>query len=978
MPSVTKFPQRILQRGGNEFAEFNKNLLYRVKVDDESKIKSSVITGKSGPSPQLNSLECDYFNFDLPVGAEITGIAVAIGHYKEDKVQGQPMSIGRPVVQLMNAGLPNFPDGVICDETYVDSPTYELAETRAHFDGEYILYYSLDYINSHPSTVVDGWNSTRTARTYHGSYDLPSREQVNNKYFGVKITYPKNTSNNAGYIWLRHIYVRIWYNEPNYGLKVEKLSSDAVYVGFPADYKISLTNINLVNYVTSVVITLPEGATVDRYQGIGDSGGTVRINGTQVTWIPPQSNKRANYGLLLSIKFAVDADVTITAVEQLLHVSSSISSVVYPTPTGIISEDIDSENIIYAKTGINFVLPIRIPVSMLEMYPQIYLIPDNSLDVKPNNSWSSLAANEAYSIPISAFDENGCYNLTCRSDNLGITNIGISTSTTSESNTFIVKVIDSNLTTPRISVIKLKEEELDRLGDGFIYMVNSQLNISGSVEDISNFHDYYRNFRMGVVNNIPETVDATAVFEACKNWSEGLESFNNYIDRTVEFAYDENYPVYIVFTGDYVDENDYFSLKFTLPILLEPETYNGYDTLTLLPEPILNVINTQENVANLTLEPFSSSNPIRIYDFPFNEGFGTDNSHAIQGIELVCNISCDSQAVLFAKLKSPHGKIGTRSIVLYNGENTFSVGGEFDKWGFNITELTNLKEWEVELELQNLGNESQINATFESISIIAHFIDVKQNLFNVFVDGETMRLHGMFVQSVDINPGVKSKCSYISIEGSDSHDPMTMNIQAKEIEIKFNVRGCTIEETTKLLREIARILANDRDELNRPIPKRIAFSHIPGYHWDYILEGTIDADLKNGGYACKVKLEIYDGTSWADVDTITNVIGVNESITKVSPVIQFVPLSSSVEITEETHNQKFTITNPNFNMSQVVTIDCANQRVYLRENSESDELDITNLTDWDVDWFILYQGEYSFEDHGTCIIQNVVHTQRGA
>ena len=57
---------------------------------------------------------------------------------------------------------------------------------------------------------------------------------------------------------------------------------------------------------------------------------------------------------------------------------------------------------------------------------------------------------------------------------------------------------EENLSIPNMTLLQLNEEELDRLGDGYSYILQSNLQLNTSEEYV---RDWYKNFRIGVFNN---------------------------------------------------------------------------------------------------------------------------------------------------------------------------------------------------------------------------------------------------------------------------------------------------------------------------------------------------------------------------------------------------------------------------------------------------------------------------------------------
>ena len=155
------------------------------------------------------------------------------------------------------------------------------------------------------------------------------------------------------------------------------------------------------------------------------------------------------------------------------------------------------------------------------------------------------------------------------------------------------------------------------------------------------------------------------------------------------------------------------------------------------------------------------------------------------------------------------------------------------------------------------------------------------------------------------------------------------------------------------------------------------------------MEKPIDSEIYLSDYVCKVELTIPAGTSWADADTTTGNSGYYDGIARVNPVIVAVPTGQTVDITETTSGQKFSIVHPSFTNTQIIQIDCTNRIVRMKAYDNTltlddaitlDETNSTNITayvDFNSDWFILEPGEYNFETEGTAILQTVTYTKRG-
>ena len=225
----------------------------------------------------------------------------------------------------------------------------------------------------------------------------------------------------------------------------------------------------------------------------------------------------------------------------------------------------------------------------------------------------------------------------------------------------------------------------------------------------------------------------------------------------------------------------------------------------------------------------------------------------------------------------------------------------------------------------------------------------------------------------EIPEGLKTETKYLDIEGTDAKEAYRMNIEKKTITTEFGIDGCNLEDTTYALRRVAKLFINERDSLNRPIPKRIEFSHYPDLYWEYVITDEIDHSISISDYVIKVKFVIPSGTACSVDDTVTNNIGTNLSLVKVNPVITLTPTASEVLLIEEKTGQKFTIKNTKLVNTDLITIDCENRKVTVKHNDDSKE-DITASVDYSSDWFSIH-GEYNFNTTNA-VIQTITFNER--
>ena len=228
---------------------------------------------------------------------------------------------------------------------------------------------------------------------------------------------------------------------------------------------------------------------------------------------------------------------------------------------------------------------------------------------------------------------------------------------------------------------------------------------------------------------------------------------------------------------------------------------------------------------------------------------------------------------------------------------------------------------------------------------------------------------------MNIPEGLNTDTSYINVNGTDINDAYRQNIREKTIEIGFNINECDLKTSTDMLRQITKLLVNEKDQYNRPIPKTITFTHYPKDYYEYIMETPLEITNEISGYNVKAKLTIPAGTSYSIHDTITNTVGYVQGLAAIKPIITIQPNKPNIEIKETLTGQTFNMGYTNDWNNKIVMIDCDNRRVLLKTDDEDDEgLDISKYVDHNVDWFRLY-GEYSFEGVN-CIIRTVTFNER--
>ena len=482
--------------------------------------------------------------------------------------------------------------------------------------------------------------------------------------------------------------------------------------------------------------------------------------------------------------------------------------------------------------------------------------------------------------------------------------------------------------------------------------------------------EYHINFNAEETKPIQEiTEDSTdyvnltdeQIFQNADYWADNVAGLNEYKSVECQFTYEQDYPLHILVTGDYPEgDQENSTLRFNEPCIIESDDYQERRPNGNYPIPIDSLVLT-DDVGQITLDQNNTSETIVFYDLPFDEGYGTGETMAIRGIEVTGNVEQSDQIVLYCKLKSPDGMSRERSVVIddyettLDAENNFHLGGNGDLWGFSTLDLVNLEQWEMELIIANTLESNEASISFNSLQITFYVTEVDQQKVTCRINGEDTAYYGVFLTKLKIPEGLETDTEYLKVDGTDTNDAYRQNIKEKVIEIEFDIgEGCSLETSTLSLRDFAKLLVNDRDEYNRPIPKTIEFSHYPDVYWEYIMEEPFDNTIDINTYECKVKLTVPAGTSY---DKLT-----------------VKPVEDTITIRENVSGQEFHMGYSNWD-NRIIEIDCEDRIVWLKKDEDDDDpININKYVDFNSNWFTL-KGEYAFEGIG-CIVRTVDYQER--
>ena len=962
-----------------------------------------MIQGKAETPNRPSTISGTNFGFNLPVGAEPTKVIV---QYRHQKVAGSDWT--NKGKEIMN----------------IPAPTISLLGTGKNtFSGKGV------------APTLDMKTSTKTF-SVKGKL---TRTQVNSNSFGFKVNYPTNTNKYNGYLRVSYVQITVEYKTSSYKVKVAKVFGK--YNKESYSVELSITNKNMTSYNPTLTLTVPIGFSFTKSE-VGFNGqiinGTVKqVNPRTITWDPLLGK---NIGTASAVLY-FDVDVTypsgqstysgvFSLVESLNGTSSSHTATITDRPQSQPIETAPQEEYIETSTSTQHLLQhctvgeeFEYTFQLTEEeYEQIF----NSMN---NELWLDGANFEIYLGPTlgwhdvdesgfgpEAFDENYRITRTLRAKTVETPSTidvfyivyGESSHIPVCSFDFSVRPLESDLTVADFTYLEPNQEELDRLGDGFTYIVQSYLKHTTTEGYI---RDWYKNNRILVFNNAieenititEETIDGEVVeiitdstdyssltpediFTHAEYISPPLDDVNDYENVECEFVYNKDYPLYILLTGDYPEaEDDYGfeigTLTFTEPCIIEKNVYREREPNGNYPTPIKSLILDDAGSSECEIGMLDTTSEIILYDYPLDDGYGTNDTLSVRGIEVIGDLEQSDELVISAKLISDTGLVGARTVIVNNedttvdSDTTFKLGGLGDLWGFQTQDITNLEDWELQLTVHNILLEDVANINFGPITLIIYVEKLETQLINIKVNGEDLSYYGAFIEDVDIPSGLETDTGFLTIDGTDTNDAYRQNIREKEIELKFSIGECDLGTSTDMLRQITKLLVNDKDTYNRPIPNRIEFSHYPDIYFEYIMNDAMSITSELSYYNVTAKLVVPAGTAYSKEITTTNITGNVQGLAAISPVVSFKPQGEVIEIKELVSNQRFSMGYSGDWQSKIVELDCANRIAWLKSNEDDTEaIDISKYVDFNSDWFAL-KGEYSFS--GTnCTIRRVEYAER--
>ena len=485
--SVSKFAGTVSQTTGGKYCSFSDLNNIRNSTSGSWAVSSVLIQGKSETPNRPSTISGTNFGFNLPQGAEPTKVIVT---YRHQKVAGSDWTSS-------NKHIMNIP-----------APTISLLGTGgASFKGKGVAPTKDDMVTSTKTFKVTG---------------KLTRQQINSKSFGFKLDYPTNSNSYNGYMRVSYVKITVEYKKSQYSFSVKQVSKES-YNKEEFTVQLSISNKNLTGFNPSLTLSSPVGFSFVRSSGTGTvTQGSAR----SFTWNPKLSSKVGTSSI--NLVFMPDVTYpsgqssytgTFTLSESLYGTSKDLSVTITerpPTPSeesegGSVLDDGDTATVeemvtINVIKGEEFKLDVeqltgRDYSSILEFHLIFYNMDydDISYDGPVYAKESGLPIGidaTIYSFKSANFPIDGNWIITTPQKYKVTAQVnarGIYVD-------FYINVIPSeeDLSITDFALLSPTDEELDRLGTGYPYIVQS--NMKFTTTD-TNTRNWYKNNRIGVFNN---------------------------------------------------------------------------------------------------------------------------------------------------------------------------------------------------------------------------------------------------------------------------------------------------------------------------------------------------------------------------------------------------------------------------------------------------------------------------------------------
>jgi len=843
-------------------------------------------------------------------------------------------------------------------------------------------------IFSGPQITLMGTGQTKTGNAVPTSYTQNTleftgvtAEQVNSDTFGIKFEYPKNNSTNTGRMCLGNVYIELVIKTPTMILSANTANNTPI-LNETISVNFNVERINTVEYKPSIEIDIPTGLTYKSHTGHG----TATLKDGTLSWNSSFDGRTKN---TLTVQFTCNTSGTHT-----LEMHDTLTSASYELKINVSNITLSASTTINngpnpLKVGetVNYNVVIKTntkePVTLDQIIitlPANISLPISTGYIEHSRTYTKIIISRtitgSVTIPLQC---------TFQQEAIGTETISVKRTSTSAEETLLVTPVlvqDSNMGTLSFTRIRVPEEYTSAMGTGITYRLMTICKHSIDTANV-NITDWKNNVRVGIYNSYEAFADEIQGypedFMMFVQWATKI-STKNWTEYYIDFKYDEEYPLYIIFSHEYNGNAIYDKVHFDFsqPVLVEKQYWGKVDYWKTYPVPVNALCNnTDWGVA--TLAKRTDTAPVIAYDW---NGLAPlkDTDIAIRGITLFLDYTVSKDVELQVTISAEGEKDlrGYRNITLVEGSGTAKLGGRYNLFGLTPHDLRGkAQQLTVELVVNNPYDHDAI-IEVRNLKLNINYIEIPDAPYGFSIDGERGEEYGIwFTDMKKYNLGTKNEIEEYHVNGTDKTIVNRMNITPKEIEIEFAIDECELKDALELADDvIAKLFTNRRNIVtNKPYERWIIFDHMPNKRYYWIRKDEIDDEVEDGVYYATVTLYIQRGTAEVIPLVTSGSAGETEGLVSIEPLIHLQSnVNGQLQLHEAFTEQNMLVKSDKIKIGDRITVDNENRRVGITHAGSTDIQIITDDVDFSTTWFKV-RGEYQFES-STAIITDVRYHER--
>lgn len=909
---------------------------------NDDKVATAKVTESSGQTPKAVALKITNFGFNINnPNATIKGIEAQWEDFVRNNSDGTTLvpNIPSTTLKLLNitggksitdSGIsPTIPSSGKIGDFTVAQGVITASTERTHYIG-----------TPFPNVIINGVKQT-LYNLWGASKITPA--QVNSTTFGVTLDYAKNKGSYPGKINVDYIALNVYYEDPEYSLKIEQNSTSLINGTVTAT--ITLKNINNAynGVAIPVTLTLPNG--LEYVSSDTSSGKYGSYDKFTNKWDAKLTGANGSAVLKLTLKATKLGSQQIKAVEYYTKKAATGT-------TNVITESYT----IKSNYGSD--------ISVIEGEDFTYTITVETNQDIIKNKTADIALNSGV-ILRKVSSQNGNYNIKTGKWNLTFSNRKATITfylTAVAPGDYIQKVsLDTNLFSQNFiiigqevthcshSIIEPPESFFQFLEDGEIYTLSAYCIVNDTY--LQSIYNGVKNNKIGVLIGENEVLGTR-----CLNVNTDIP------ERIyVEFTYNEDSPLKIIIYGQYLELDLTNSMTFGAWELKKgPYIDEDYQN------PVILFPNLQSLIENIDYT--STTIPTRRSTAKYNfknidfAGLESDKYLIKRGIGICFDFEIENEIIVEAQIHSD--KSSTRRSVILNPESNFVILGDLtEKWGLKSHEI-NLNNFSFDLKFINTSIVNQ-EIKIKNVNIILFYEkDTTGGSRYFLLDGEPSYEYGIFLLDAEDEGGANNKLEKLSLKGSDGELGTGSTIEAKTIPLKFNIGADTLEEAEILFQKAVQWLTKDRDKRLIPAKQELILSWAQNISYLVVAEGSFKKKYNVSTIESQVDFVVLDGIGYSRENKVTGPTGVNNGLTTVYPTLQVICLGGPISIFESVDQQEMIL--PSFENGRILTIDCDKRTIF-------DDLgnDHTNKVSLSWGWFGLL-SDYDFSSSENCYVEKVM------